>query len=94
MSALECALNCRVTCAAGDADLVSVGWVIAVGAGTFTVKGGGVLDVAVSTIRGASIVTQPKATAGNSYRCQKNSILCSMKHATVPKATLPNPNGP
>ena len=94
MLALGCALNDMVTCAAGDADLVSVGWVIAAGAGIFAAKGGGVLDVAVSTIRGASIVTQPKATAGNSYRCQKNSILCSMKHATVPKATLPKPNGP
>ena len=94
MSALECALNGRVTCAAGDADLVSVVWVTSSGEGKFAAKGGGELDIVVSTIRGASIVTQPKATAGNSYRCQKNSILCSMKHATVPKATLPNPNGP
>jgi hypothetical protein len=49
--------------------------------------------LACGCIRGRSMVTHPRATAGNSYRCQKKSILCSIHKATVAKAVYPKPNG-
>jgi hypothetical protein len=46
-----------------------------------------------ATCLGLSVLILPIAAAGSSYRCQKKSIECNIKHMDVTRAVYEKPKG-